>query len=174
MESSMVDLQKGLSAADIAKLLLENQKINNEFIRHYEDVRFKITQVTVTLSALLIDASRFDPQHVQTASASAQPASRLPIACFVILLGLIGICISLKYSERADRHGIISRAYRSAVSQLVGAIGDTTIEQIHQKAAFEHHAKRNFTNLFRPIRARAFWVLIHVAIVGLGALIFFV
>jgi len=163
----MTDTEKTLSPSEMANILVENQKINNEFIRHYEDVRFKITQVTVTLSALLIGASRFDPHRVQ----SGNPPSASPIALFVILLGLIGIFISLKYSERADRHGVISRAYRRAASDVVGPINETTLEQIHQDAAARHAATRNATNLLRPIRARAFWVLIHAAIVGLGILI---
>jgi hypothetical protein len=173
LEHFMTNPKPSLSSAETANILLENQKINNDFIRHYEDVRFKITQVTVTLSALLIGASRFAPSGQNTAP-SDHPITRSPIALFVIALGLIGIFISLKYSERADRHGVISRAYRRAVSDLVGAIHDTTVEQIHQTAASRHAAERNFTNILRPVRARFFWVLIHAVIVALGILIIYV
>jgi hypothetical protein len=170
----MTDPHAPLSASDIANILLENQKINNDFIRHYEDVRFKITQVTVTLSALLIGASRFDPQHVQTVLPPLHPSGRLPISLFIILLGIIGILISFKYSERADRHGVISRSYRRAVSDIVGMINNTTVEQIIQDAASRHARTRNITNIVAPIRARVFWVLIHAAIVVLGILVLFV
>ena len=73
----MTDPHAPLSASDIANILLENQKINNDFIRHYEDVRFKITQVTVTLSALLIGASRFNPPARPNSTLTRSPLKQI-------------------------------------------------------------------------------------------------
>ena len=153
--------------AEIAKLLLENQKENDAFIRHYEDVRFKITQVTVTLAGLLIGALRFGPR-------SLRPVANLPVALFVIILGIIGILISAKYSERADRHATIARAYRRAVSALVGKIEGREIEEIHESAVSQHAASTGLTRLMYAIRARYFWYAVHSCIILLGILITFI
>ena len=160
----MPDQETGVPAADVAKVLLENQKENEAFIRHYEDVRFKITQVTVTLAGLLIGASRFAPQN--------PPAGgKLPIALFIVTLGIIGILISAKYSERADRHAVIARSYRRAVSRLIGQFQGTEIEQLHETAASQHASSRSVTGLLYTIRARYFWLAVHVCVVFLGILV---
>jgi hypothetical protein len=62
------DASAAVPATEIAKLPFSNEQENGVFIRHYEDVRFKITQVTVTLAGLLIGATRFSP--VRTAPAT--------------------------------------------------------------------------------------------------------
>jgi hypothetical protein len=60
---------------EIAKLLFAYAQENDTFIRHYEDVRFKITQVTVTLAGLLIGAMRFGPMRT---------TSNFPISLFIL------------------------------------------------------------------------------------------
>jgi hypothetical protein len=52
-------ITRELPASGLVKVLLEYEEENNAFIRHYEDVGFKITQINVTLSDLLIGASHF-------------------------------------------------------------------------------------------------------------------
>jgi hypothetical protein len=48
------------SASETAKALLEQEKESNAFIRHYEDVRFKITQVNVALAVILVGAANVE------------------------------------------------------------------------------------------------------------------
>jgi hypothetical protein len=133
------DASAAVPATEIAKLLFSNEQENGVFIRHYEDVRFKITQVTVTLAGLLIGATRFSP--VRTAL-----ATNIPISLFIIILGTIGILISAKYSERADRHATISRAYRREASAIVGKFQDIEFEKIHQQAAWSPSFARTPTS----------------------------
>jgi len=164
-DSSMSDeASTVVPAAEIAKLLFSNEQENGVFIRHYEDVRFKITQVTVTLAGLLIGATRFGPLRTS-------PAANLPISLFIIILGIIGILISAKYSERADRHAAIARAYRRAASTVVGKFRDIKFEQIHQQAASQHAKSAGF---MAGVRARYFWFAVHACVVVLGILVAFI
>jgi len=158
------EVDAAIPASEVARLLLANELENGVFIRHYDDVRFKITQVTVTLAGLLIGATRFGP-------ARTAPAANLPISLFIVVLGIIGILISAKYSERADRHATIARAYRRAASTVVSKFQDTELEQIHQLAAAQHAKSAGFMS---AIRARYFWLAIHGCLVVLGILVAFV
>src|SRR4051794_26233160 len=108
--------------SEIIKTLIEHEKENNIFIRHYEDVRFKISQINVTLSVLLVGASRFGDLH----------QSKLLLSLLVVILGIHGILVCAKYTERADRHAIISRAYRRALSDQLGNFSGIMMERIHQ------------------------------------------
>lgn len=150
------------SRIEIACILVENQKENNEFVRHYEDVRFKITQVIVTLAALLVGASGVTQLHPH----------RLSFALFIVGLGVTGVLISVKYTERADRHATLSRAFRRAASDLIGPFGDHDLETVHLEAARMHGEGRGLTALFRSIRARYFWIAIHACIIVLGIFVF--
>lgn len=151
-------------APDLAKLLFQYAQENDTFIRHYEEIRFKVSQVTVTLAGLLIGATRLAP-------AALPPASKLPISLFIIALGLIGVVISAKYSERADRHATISRAYRRAASDLIKQTSPIEPEQIHLKAAAAHASQSPFVS---RLRARYFWYLVHACVIILGIIVAFI
>ncbi|HEY4171987.1 MAG TPA: hypothetical protein VGM42_03095 [Rhodopila sp.] len=150
-------------ASEIIKVLTEHEKENNAFIRHYEDVRFKITQINVTLSVLLVGASRFGNLH----------ASKILLSVFIMVLGIHGILVCAKYTERADRHAVISRAYRRALSDFVGRFNQTSLEEMHQRASKEHASSRGVAEIFVKIQARWFWVAIHAAVVILGVFVAF-
>jgi hypothetical protein len=144
--------------AEIIRVLSDHEKESNAFIRHYEDVRFKITQINMTLSVLLVGASRFGDLH----------ASKGLLATFIMGLGAHGILVCAKYTERADRHAVISRAYRRALSDFIGDFDGTTLEATHQQAAQKHSGQRGFPGMFVRLRARWFWVAIHASVVVLG------
>jgi hypothetical protein len=148
---------------EIIKVLVEHEKENNAFIRHYEDVRFKITQVNMTLSVLLVGASRFGNLH----------ASKVLLAIFIVGLGTHGILVCAKYTERADRHAAISRAYRRAVSDLIGDFDGISLEVTHQQAAQKHSGQRGISAMFVTMRARWFWIAIHASVVVLGVFVAF-
>jgi len=151
-----------LTQADIVRALVQNQMEENVFVRHYEEIRFKITQMTITLSGLLIGALRFGNSQQHTA--------RL-FGVFIIILGILGVLISAKYTERADRHASLSRAYRRAVSNLLGQIGNDDLEKIHEHAALKHRDTKSITGLLHDVRARLFWVGIHICMIVLGVVV---
>jgi hypothetical protein len=154
---------RDIPASEIIRILMEQEKENNTFIRHYEDVRFKITQINVTLSVLLVGASRFGNLH----------ASKILLSIFIMVLGIHGILVCAKYTERADRHAVISRACRRALSDFVGDFDRTSLEDMHQKAAARHSSNRGITDVFVNIRARWFWIAIHASVVVLGIFVAF-
>jgi len=133
-------------------MLLEMHKENNLFLRHYEDTRFKFSQITLALAAALIGVSRFS---------GAGNGSQRWIALFIIALGLAGIFITLKYTERADRHAAISRSFRRAMSAEIGDIRGSNMEALYQDAAGKHGERKGITNYMHDIRARWFWVALH-------------
>jgi hypothetical protein len=144
--------------SEIIKILIEHEKENNAFIRHYEDVRFKITQINMTLSVLLVGASHFGNLD----------ASKVLLAVFIMGLGVRGILVCAKYTDRADRHAAISRAYRRALSDFVGDFGGASLEAVHRQAARKHASLHGISGMFVRVRARWFWVAIHASVVVLG------
>lgn len=149
---------RNIPESEIIRILVEHEKENNTFIRHYEDVRFKITQINMTLSVLLVGASRFGSLY----------AGKILLAIFIMGLGAHGVLVCAKYTERADRHAVISRAYRRALSDFVGGFDGTSLEAMHQQAAQKHSNQRGISGLFVGVRARWFWVAIHALVVVLG------
>jgi hypothetical protein len=95
-----------VSAADTARLLLEFHKENTTFVRHYEEIRFKFSQLTVTLAAAPVGLSRLSQASTQGVSAGGV----IPIC--IMFLGAAGLLITLKYTERADRHATICSTNR--------------------------------------------------------------
>jgi hypothetical protein len=154
---------RDVPASEIVRVLVEQEKENNAFIRHYEDVRFKITQINVTLSVLLVGASRFGNLH----------ASKILLSIFIIVLGVHGILVCAKYTERADRHAVISRSYRRALSDFIGSFDQTSLEDTHQKASGQHQSRKGITGVFVNVRARWFWMAIHASVIVLGIFVAF-
>jgi hypothetical protein len=67
------------------RLLLELHKENSLFVRHYEDTRFKFSQITIALAAALVGVSRFPAMG---------GGSQHWVAMCIITLGLSGILIT--------------------------------------------------------------------------------
>lgn len=143
-------MARAIPPGEIIKTLIEHVKENNAFIKHYEDVRFKITQVNVTLSVLLVGASRF----------ATSDSSKLWLGMFIVALGIHGTLVCGKYTERADRHAILSRAYRKSLSEFIGKFDKNDMEAIHQNALDEHQRRQKIkalTGFFVNWQARWFW-----------------
>ncbi len=154
--------ETGLTEADVVRALIQNEVEANLYVRHYEETRFKITQMTITLSGLLIGALRFGSPEQHT--------SRL-LGTFIVILGFLGVFISAKYTERADRHAALARAYRRGASDILNKIGTGNLEKIHEDAALKHKKTRSLTGLLHDVRARLFWMGIHVCMIVLGLVI---
>jgi hypothetical protein len=153
-------MSEQVSRSDVTRLLLELHKENTLFIRHYEDTRFKFAQITIALAAALVGVSRFP---------SISAGSQHWIALCIIALGLFGILITLKYTERADRHAAIARAFRRAISEKVDDKEGNRIEDIYEDAVGKHAQRKGITGLMHNIQARWFWVALHRLVLVLGA-----
>jgi hypothetical protein len=146
-----------IGQSDQIKTLLEFYKDNVTYQRHHEDIRFKSSQLIVSLAAALIAFLKFTNGSV----------SNYASALFIVLLGLLGVAQVLKHTERADRHARLARAYRVAISELSDGGSGSSVEAIHDAAAETHKQK---AGLIYCLRARWFWLCMHFAIilVGLG------
>jgi hypothetical protein len=80
-------------------------------------------------------------------------------------MGTLGIAQVLKHTERADRHALIARAYRKRISEISQENEASSIEEVHQAAATKH---KNAAGLAYSMRARWFWLCMHVAIIAIG------
>lgn len=159
------DEKAEIGGPDVVKALLQNQMEENAFVRHYEETRFKITQMTITLSGILIGALRFGNSQEHTAKL---------LGGFIIILGALGFMISAKYTERADRHASLSRAYRRAVGDLLSENGKNGLEEIHQDAARRHRDAKSITGLLHNVRARLFgWEYISALLFWAWLLLFY-
>jgi hypothetical protein len=143
----------------VIKSLLELHKENNLFVRHYEDTRFKFAQITIALAAALVGVSRFP---------ALGSGNQRWVALCIIALGFSGILTTLKYTERADRHAAISRAFRRAMSDCIGSVGEKRIEEIYQDAVRMHADREGVTGLMHNLQARWFWVALHCLAIMLG------
>ena len=145
-----------ISPIDDVKLLLEFFKDNTVYQRHHEDIRFKGSQLVVTLAGALVAFLKLtDAGNFLTYTA----------AVFIVLLGLLGIAQVLKHTERADRHATIARSIRQKIGELTARHGGTSITDIHREAASVH---RRSAGLVYRLRARWFWFGMHISIVLIG------
>jgi hypothetical protein len=146
--------------SDDIKTLLQFYKDNVVYQRHHEDIRFKGSQLIVTLAGALIAAIK----------CTNSGRINYSIALFVILLGTLGIAQVLKHTERADRHALIAREYRRKIGEISEINGATSAEKLHDSAAEAHKAKAGFT--YR-MRATWFWICMHLAVIVIGATVLF-
>jgi hypothetical protein len=150
--------KNAISPADHIKTLIEFYKDNVAYQRHHEEIRFKGSQLIIALAAALIATLKF----------TNGSATNYANATFVVLLGCLGVAQVLKHTERADRHASIARAYRKSISDLSSASFGKSVEDIHDIAAHDH--KRKAGRVYR-LRARWFWLSMHIAIIGIGLMI---
>ena len=144
-----------LERSDKIRTLLEFYKDNVTYQRHHEEIRFKSSQLIVSLAAALIALLKFTNGSVSNYASSL----------FVVLLGCLGIAQVLKHTERADRHAKIARAYRAAISQMSDDGSGRSVEKIHDGAAASH---KKAAGPIYYLRARWFWLCMHFAIIAIG------
>lgn len=149
-------MREGITPSEDIKTLVEFYKDNVTYQRHHEDIRFKSSQLIVAIVGALVAATKFaglgDANYV--------------IAALIILLGMLGIAQVLKHTERADRHAKIARAYRRKIGEISAVNGATSVEEVHRLAARDHKLE---AGLACKVRARWFWLIMHIALICLGA-----
>src|SRR5947207_1457783 len=75
-------------------------------------------QLAITLAAALIGLEKLGIAH--------QSDWLVPV--LIILLGTCGMLVTLKYTERADRHAVIARELRRELSKYISVDGLPTLE----------------------------------------------
>ena len=144
-----------IGRSDQAKTLLEFYKDKVAYQRHHEEIRFKSSQLIISLTAALVAVLKF----------TNGSASNYASALFIVLLGCLGVAQVLKHTERADRHAKIARAYRAAISEMSDDGSGRSVEKIHDAAATGH---KKAAGVIYHLRARWFWLCMHLAIIAIG------
>jgi hypothetical protein len=152
---------RSTSTNDSTRILLEIYRESTIFLRYYEDGRLRFSQLAVTLTAALVGLSRLSEMS---------HANQRIVALCIMIIGFGGVIVTLKYSALVDRHAAISRAFRGAVSELVGTPrpGMSPIEAIYKAAASEYQRSSRFATYMKIIRVRHIWVVVHSLIFFLG------
>jgi hypothetical protein len=146
-----------MNIEDRAKIFLEYRKEALGFVRHYEDIRVKFSQLSITLTAALVGIDRI----------GVGQSNRALVPGLIIFLGVCGILVTGKYTERADRHATIARQMTETLSKMMDEkdpLWDLSLN--YQEGARKH---KEHAGIMARLRARYFWLMLHFGVVLLGA-----
>jgi hypothetical protein len=126
--------------------------------RHHETLRATTTTVLLAVAAgvlgLLGAAHEWPLRYEQ-----------LPLALFLILLGVFGAFFSAKYHERFEFHMNRAREYRNVLEANLPGMGIDKLRPVADKKTELKHPW-----LYHR-RLSAFWVWLHLLIAALGVLL---
>jgi hypothetical protein len=140
----------------VSAFLIHNMKENWRLSREAEEKRSMLATTNLVLATALQITIVFTGFHLQI----------LPLACWLIFIGIYGIVAGLKLYERSQFHILRARKLRARLDRLYP---DAQLEQVFQEA--EKEQKRTYPLLIR-IRLNAIWTLLHSLIALLGIIYF--
>lgn len=138
--------------------LLEMATQNLEYSRHYENQRQGVANTAIPLTAILLAVVAID-----------QAVTRLDLipSLFIVVIGLHGILMSLRYEERFDFHYSRFSVLRNELDKKL----KVSIQTLNQVADREHFAK--FPRVSK-LKLRYLWLGLHATVVVMGATLFVV
>lgn len=123
--------------------------------RHHETLRATTTTVLLAIAAGvlgLLGVERVWPPDLRV----------LPLALFLVILGLFGALFTAKYHERFTFHMNRAREYRNALDASLPAVGINKFRPIA-----DARTKSEYPRLFH-LRLWLFWVGLYVLVAALG------
>lgn len=138
--------------------LLEMAVQNLEYCRHYENQRMGVASSAIPLVAILLAVIAID-----------QALTRLDLipSLFIVIIGLHGILMSLRYEERFDFHYSRFRILRDELDQKL----KVSVQSLNQIADRAHFA--NFPRVSK-LKLRYLWSGLHATVVVIGVTLFIV
>ena len=134
--------------------LMQNMKENWRLSREAEEKRSLLATTNLVLATALQIPIVFTGFH----------PSILPLACWLVLLGLYGIVAGFKLYERSQFHILRARKLRAKLDSLYS---DAELEQVFLEA--EKEQRQAYPFLIR-IRLNTIWTILHSLIALLGIL----
>ncbi|HEU5230707.1 MAG TPA: hypothetical protein VFU49_22990 [Ktedonobacteraceae bacterium] len=141
---------------DSSAFLMQNMQENWRLSREAEEKRSLLATINLFLATALQITIVFTGFHLQI----------LPLACWLIFIGLYGIIAGLKLYERSQFHIMRARKLRAKLDSMYL---DAELEQVFQEAEQAH--KLAYPFLMR-IRLNTIWTLLHTLIALLGIIYF--
>lgn len=141
---------------DSSAFLMQNMQENWRLSREAEEKHSLLATINLFLATALQITIAFTGFHLQI----------LPLACWLVLIGLYGIIAGLKLYERSQFHILRARKLRAKLDSLYP---DAELEQAFQEA--EKEQKQAYPFLLR-IRLNTIWTLLHTLIALLGVTYF--
>jgi hypothetical protein len=124
--------------------------------RHHEQQRAVITGFFSAVTAGVLSVITAD---------KCLDGADLPLAAFLVLIGLFGALFSAKQYERFALHMERARSYRDA---LESAVPDSKLKEL--KTAADAASEVKFPRLGK-LRLNRFWIALHLIIAGFGGLL---
>jgi len=125
--------------------------------RHHETLRATTANILLAVAGGAI--------AIVTRGNNSLVIEHLPLALFVIMIGLFGAFFTAKYHERFDMHTERARQYRDALEVLLPNTQITTL-----KAKADAITKWKHSWLFGR-RLYKFWIALHLLVAFLGLIL---
>jgi hypothetical protein len=136
--------------------LLEMATQNLEYCRHYENQRQGVANSAIPLAAILLAVVAIDQAITQLDS--------IP-SLFIMIIGLHGILMSLRYEERFDFHYSRFRILRDELDEKL----NVSVQAMNQVADREHFDEFPWVS---KLKLRYLWSGLHAMIIVMGATLF--
>lgn len=133
-------------------ILLKMYEEQRTQARHHESQRISVTNILITLTVAslgLIGHLRFQPEA-------------LPLAVFLVVIGVYGLITTWKLYERSRYHYARSSLYRDKVDEFSPRLEVLPIKQ----KAVEIHALR--FKVTPRLRLHWLWALLYLTIIAMG------
>jgi disulfide bond formation protein DsbB len=147
---------RGDTMTDDAELLWRFYQEQYVRMRHQESQRESVTKLLVAVAAALLGLVTFDGRITTT---------DIPLALFLVVLGVFGAVFSIKHYERFRYHLGQARSYHKALDAALKSAGTW---ELRETARSEHAQKYG---LFFEIRTHWLWLAINAVIALLGVVL---
>jgi predicted membrane channel-forming protein YqfA (hemolysin III family) len=124
--------------------------------RHQEAQRSSATNFVLVVAAAVLSIITIN---------KSTDITDLPLTIFLVLLGVFGVILSMKYYERFARHQTLAGAYRVALDQEIPEA---------QILGIRSEAERCHTDNYRLMhkwRLHWLWIGLHVAVALMGVVL---
>ena len=139
------------------EILLKFCEEHYTWCRHTEEQRSTMTNLIISITGALLAFVAFLGFTINA----------LPIAIFLVILGIYGVIMILKFHERFRLHLELAGQWANRIDELC----PNAELNLRSKKAYKKHGKKY--NKLKKIKLYRFWVFIHVLIslMGVGLII---
>jgi hypothetical protein len=144
---------RGVDQMDEKDLLWNLFVHNRDYMKHHEQLRATVANLTVAISAGLIGLITYD-KHIG--------AEDIPLAVMLVAVGIFSSAFTLKHYERGYLHRNRSNGYLNRLNEVMPEAG---ILEVRSKA--DRITETQFPRLY-SFSVNTFWVILNIFVVVIG------